>query len=164
MAWGSTIIWSLRHSGRQTAVGRVSADMTDEQHGWLRLQLGELDQRINLVAHERHFGGRQWYFVCPATGRRASVIWRPPGARQFASRQAWGGRVAYGSQFETWHDRALSGTQEIRYRLAGKDYISVLDGMPPPKPKGMHWKTYQQKIKRCEAYEGLCFSTLSSFC
>jgi hypothetical protein len=26
-------------------------DMTDEQHGWLRLQLGELDQRIVAAAY-----------------------------------------------------------------------------------------------------------------
>jgi hypothetical protein len=66
---------------------------------------------------------------------------------RFLSRQAWGRRVAYGSQFETPQDRALSAAQNIRYRLGGKDYVSV-DGLLPPKPKGMHWRTYEVKIKR----------------
>jgi hypothetical protein len=87
---------------------------------------------------------------------------KPPGARQFASRQAWGLQVAYGSQFETPHDRALSKAQDIRYRLGGQDYISV-DGLPPPKPKGMHWRTYEEKIKHCEAYEAICNQYLMRF-
>ena len=83
-AWGSTIHWSERISGREVAAGRVSADMTDDRRGWFRLQLGDLDQRIDLVAAPRHFGGRQWYFVCPRTAQRVSVLWKPPGAQSFA--------------------------------------------------------------------------------
>jgi hypothetical protein len=42
------------------------------------------------VSRACHFGGRQWYFVCPYTKRRVSVLWMPPGARYFACRQRWG--------------------------------------------------------------------------
>jgi hypothetical protein len=77
-AWGSTIQWSLRYSGEVTASGRVSADMTGDRRGWLRIELGVLDQRIELISVPRHFGGRQWFFVCPFTGRRACVLWNPP--------------------------------------------------------------------------------------
>ncbi len=65
----------------------------------------------------RHFGGRQWYFVCPRTCRSVSVLWKPPGATQFASRQFWGRQVAYASQFETPSDRALRGKAKIKARL-----------------------------------------------
>lgn len=57
-AWGSNIHWNERMSGRETASRRVSADMTDERTGWLRIELGRLDQRIDLVAVPRPFGGR----------------------------------------------------------------------------------------------------------
>ncbi len=162
-AWGSTIHWNDCFSGKEVASGRVSADMTEERHGWLRLELGALDQRIQLVTHPRRFGGRQWYFLCPQTSRRASVLWKPPGSPIFASRHAWGRQVAYGSQFETPRDRALSAAQDIRYRLGGKDYISLLDGLPPPKPKGMHWRTYETKIKRCNRYEAQVLLGMQAF-
>jgi len=46
----------------------------------------------------------------------------PPGARQFASRQAWGRQVAYQSQFQTWYDRALTAGQNLRCKLGGPDW------------------------------------------
>ena len=152
-AWGSTILWSDRYSGEKIASGRVSADMTDDRRGWFRLQLGDLDQRITLVAAARHFGGTQRYFVCPQTGRRVSTLWKPPGAQFFASRHAWGRQVAYGSQFESPRDRALSAAQDIRYRLGGKDFVSIIDDVPPPRPKWMKRRTFEKIIRRCDAYE-----------
>jgi len=131
----STIRWSYRYTDEEVASGRLLADLTGERRGWLRLELGALDQWIDLEGARRHFGGCQWYFLCPTTGRRASVLWKPPGATRFASRQAWPRQVAYGSQFQTPHDRALSGVQNVLDRLGGKDFLSVDDGVPP-KPKG----------------------------
>src|SRR5262249_29311982 len=32
---------------------------------------------------------RQWFFQCPATYRLATVLWKPPGAGRFCSRQTW---------------------------------------------------------------------------
>jgi hypothetical protein len=159
----STIRWSHRFSDEEVASGRLSADVTRDGRGWLRIELGGLDQRIDLVGHPRHYGGHQWYFLCPQTGRRASVLCKPPGARSFACRQTWGRQVAYGSQFETPYDRALSAAQDIRYRLGGKDYISLLDGVRPPKPKGMHRQTYEQILRRCESYEAIANQHLVRF-
>jgi hypothetical protein len=130
--------------------GQLTADMTGVQQGWLRLELGPLDQWIDLEPVPRHFGGRQWYFVCPTTGRRASVLWKPPGASRFASRQAWGRQVAYSSQFQPAYVRTDSRFQELVCRLGGSDFRSE-DGSIPPKPKGMHWRTYEAELDRCEA-------------
>ena len=38
---------------------------TDGRRGWICLELGDLDQWIELIALPRHYGGRQWYFLCP---------------------------------------------------------------------------------------------------
>ena len=46
-------------------------------------QLGTLDQWITLVPRSRHFGGHQWYFVCPVMNRDCSVVWLPPGANNY---------------------------------------------------------------------------------
>jgi len=92
-------------------------------------------------------------------GRDASVLWLPLGGKRFLSRQAGGRQVVYGSQFENWHDRALSRAQDIRYRLGGSDYIA-LDGSVPPKPKGMHWRTYERRLERCEPMKCNAICTL----
>jgi hypothetical protein len=156
------IHWCRIPSGEIVASGIIEADLSSGPFGWLMLKLGRIDQKIQLRAVSRHFGGAQWYFICPAAGRKVSVLWLPPGADRFWSRQAWGRQVAYGSQFETPLDRALSAAQDIRYRLGGKDYIS-LEELSPPKPKGMHWCTYEAKINRCEAYEAICNQHLMRF-
>ena len=96
----------------KVASGFISADMTGENEGWFRIQLGGLDQRINLVAQSRHFGGRQWYFLCPVKNRLVSVLWRPGGATRFCSRQTWGRQVAYQSQFNDPTNRAHAGQAE----------------------------------------------------
>jgi hypothetical protein len=83
------------------------------------------------------------------------VLWLIPGADRFLSRQAWGRRVTYGSQLETLRDRAQSQAEKIRRRLGGKQYLSYAVS-DPPKPKGMHWRTYEAHLERCEAYELKC--------
>jgi hypothetical protein len=143
----ATLRWACRNSDEEIASGRITADMTKERRERLRIELGDLDQWIDLVAVARHFGGRQWYFLCPRTERRASVLWKPPGARSFACRQAWGRQVAYGSQFLPPYRRASSAAQDIQYRLGEEEDVL------PSRPKGMHRRTYEKIMKRYEAYE-----------
>jgi hypothetical protein len=61
-------------TGQQIASGHVTADMSGEETGWLRVRLGQLDQCIYLVARRRHFGGRQWFFKCPHMHSLATVL------------------------------------------------------------------------------------------
>ena len=138
--------------GEQSLSGVLTAELSYPVRGWMRLEFGSGDHWLELVTEPRHFGGRQWYFLCPQTGRRASVLWKPPGARSFASRQAWGRQVAYGSQFQSWPGRASLAARAIRYRLGGPDYADS-SGELPPRPKGMHWRTYEKTVRRYEAYK-----------
>jgi hypothetical protein len=92
----------------------------DAGRGSLSLRLGALEQTIELVTRKRDFGGRQWCFLCPVTERRACTLWLPSGASRFASRLAWGRRVAYRSQFMTADRRATARAQAIRRRLGGR--------------------------------------------
>jgi hypothetical protein len=39
-------------------------DFGSATEAWLRIELGGLGQLIMLVAKPRHYGRRQWYFVC----------------------------------------------------------------------------------------------------
>ena len=150
------IRWTNTWTGEVIVSGHVTAELTGKTRGWIRLQLGKLDQWIELYAQPRHFGGKQWYFHCPYTGRECSVLWMPPGAKHFASRQRWARQVAYGSQFESWHDRALSGARRIRARLDRTGNYGSIDDPLPPKPKWMRWRTYDRLAEKCEAYEDAC--------
>jgi hypothetical protein len=72
------ITWTHSYWG-EIASGTIGADMSGAEGGWFRIQLGSLDQWITLVSCPRHFGGRQWYFMCPIMNRPVSVLWKPNG-------------------------------------------------------------------------------------
>ena len=144
--------WSL--VGTQEIVARafIEADMRVDKYPRLTIVRAGREQEISLCFAYRHFGGRQWYFTCPRTHERVSVLWKPPGSPYFASRHAFGRHVAYSSQFEKPRDRAISQARSIRNRLGGEADLSADF---PPKPKGMRWTTYERLQRKCEAYDGL---------
>lgn len=146
------ITWTHSYWG-EVATGTICADMSGSSEGWLRIQLGNLDQTIILIARHRHFGGKQWYFMCPVRNRPASVLWKPSGATRFCSRQTWGRQVAYQSQFNDATNRAHAGQAKIKSRL-----IAGLDPDEwdlPPKPKWMRWGTYSRHVERYDRYEAI---------
>jgi hypothetical protein len=151
----SGIAWTNTYTGEKIASGHVTADLTAQNQGWFRIQLGNLDQRITLIARPRYFGGHQWFFVCPYMNRRASVLWMPPGARDFACRQEWGRQVAYASQFETPIDRAHRGQAKISSWLCAVGGFDPKEWDYPPKPKWMRWNTYNRAIKKFDCYEDI---------
>jgi hypothetical protein len=145
------IRWYSSYWDRELASGIITADMSGLQ-GWLRLE-GDFIERFTLVARPRHFGGRQWYFMCPTMNRPVSVLWRPPGARHFRSRQAWGRQVAYQSQFNDWTNRAHLGQARIKARLIAD--LDPDDWDLPPKPKWMRWRTYNRYAERYDNYDAI---------
>jgi hypothetical protein len=142
-------------SGEVTASAAITANLCDPETGWLRIQASGLNQRIILVSRPRHFGGRQWYFICPIENKRASVLWMPPGAKEFRSRQAWGRKVAYRSQFLSVYDRGHSGKAKIKGRLIGD--LDPEEWELPPKPKWMRWRTYNRLAERFDAYDDMTY-------
>jgi hypothetical protein len=155
------ITWTHSYWG-QVARGIISAEMSDPHHAWLRIQIGESVQRITLVSRSRKFGGRQWFFVCPATGGLATVLWKPPGAARFCSRQAWGRQVAYASQFLGRDSRAHHGQSKINSRLCSIGRFDPEDWNFPPKPKWMRWKTYERHEQKFDQYEEVLDSGIES--
>ncbi|SRR5216683_1802664 len=146
------ITWTHSYWG-DVASGTISADISGKNEGWFRIQLASLDQWITLVPRPRHFGGQQWYFVCPVTKRLASVLWKPSGATRFCSRQTWGRQVAYQSQFNDATNRAHAGKVRIKSRLLAGLEPDEWD--LPPKPKWMRWATYNRHIEQFDRYEAV---------
>ena len=95
------------------------------------------------------FGGKRAWFLCPrpGCGRRVATLW---GGAMFYCRQCH--NLAYESQNEAPHSRALTKAQAIRVKLGGEPGF-IYDF--PPKPKGMHWRTYYRLREQSEEAEGL---------
>jgi hypothetical protein len=150
---GSGISWTNNYTGEPIASGFITADMSGPDEGTFRIKIGSLDQRIVLVSRPRHFGGRQWYFICPRMNRRVSVLWMPPGARDFACRQKWGRQVAYNSQFLDRDNRAYQGQARIKSRLSSISGLDPDEWDFPPRPKWMRWRTYNRAEEKFNRYE-----------
>ena len=125
---------------------------------FLRVTVGEAEQTIWLTCRKRHFGGVQWYFACPKTNRLCSVLWRPPGAAYFASRQAW--RVAYVSQFRSRQGRLIHRAMQLRCNLGGPGWEALL-GDDPPKPKWMRWHTFDRLLTKAHYAQARALRQLS---
>jgi hypothetical protein len=150
-ATGPHAIRWVNSDGEMIASGWVTGDLRTYSEGLLHIQIGEIRQTITLATLPRYYGGRQWFFLCPVTNRRASVLWLLRGERRFASKHAWPGRVAYRSQFMTAMDRAYLGMERIKRRLIGD--LDPQEWHLPPKPKWMRWKTYHRLVEQFERYE-----------
>ena len=145
--------WTNSYTEEETAKGTITAEMKGPDDGWFRIQIKGLSQHIRLVARPRHYGGRQWYFICPYMNRRVSVLWMPSGAREFACRQRWGRAVAYNSQCSDRVNRAHQGQARIKSTLCSIGGFDPDEWEFPPKPKWMRWKTYKRAEEQFDRYE-----------
>jgi hypothetical protein len=123
--------------------GTDPADLDPARMHFLDVMWGDQKQTFELACQKRHFGGHQWYFVCPKTRRLCTILWRPPGATSFASRLAWGSRVAYAAQFRSRQGRLIHRAMQLRCNLGGPGWESLAGGKLP-KPKYMRWRTYER--------------------
>jgi hypothetical protein len=93
------------------------------------------------------YGGRRPWFVCRGVvngrpcGRRVAKLYA--GGTYFLCRHCYD--LTYRSRNESPMGRAPSRAQDIRVRLGGS--ASLIEPLPP-KPKGMHWRTYDRLCKR----------------
>ncbi len=154
--WRSgTLRWTWVATGEESGSIGYEANLTDPCHTWIRLHYrvdGEpQDYRVTLDTTRPNYGGSRWWFLCPSTRERVAKLHLPPGGRIFASRKAYG--LAYRSQRERAHGRALTRTQNIRMKLGGSP--SLLEPFPD-KPKCMWWRTYRRLREEAEA--AACYS------
>lgn len=95
------------------------------------------------------FGGKRPWFRCPGViigkrcGRRVLMV--HAGGKFFLCRHCYG--LAHRCQSESQLDRLLRRADKTREALGGSYH---LDEPPPPKPKGMHWRTYRWREEAIE--------------
>jgi hypothetical protein len=123
----------------------------DDYGGSLVVSFSGRQQSFVITARERHFGGQQYYVICPRTGRKVRVLYKPGGAPYFASRPAWGRQAGYASQFLDPVQRAWHTKVKVKQSVLGDADPDEWD--LPPKPKGMRWRTYQRWEAKYDAAE-----------
>lgn len=84
---------SWRRGEEHVATIEYSTSISPDGEGtlWLKYSAnGELQHyTVTLLSTLPHYGGRRWWFICPVKKIRVSDLLLPPGASQFASRQAY---------------------------------------------------------------------------
>jgi len=82
-----------------------------------------------------NYGGKRTWLLCTGCNQRVTSIYAS--RTYFLCRHCCG--INYQSQHEDYNDRQLSKAHNIKTKLGGQAGIATPF---PPKPKGMHWKTY----------------------
>jgi hypothetical protein len=69
-------------------------------------------------------------------------------------------RLTYSTQRERARDRHLRAANRLRRSLGGEPGVQSEFG---PRPKGMHWRTYDRIIDEIERREALALAELAGF-
>jgi hypothetical protein len=107
-------------------------------------------QRIRIVGEPCHFGGVQWFWICPATGRRVRNLYLPNGGALFLSRDAY--KLRWLTTCSTELEKSHMRMARIAKKL-GAEYQGF-SRTPPPRPKWMRWWTYDRLVAEWEAAAG----------
>jgi hypothetical protein len=89
----------------------------------------------------RYGGARPW-FPCPRCGDRRAVLYGVASDGKFGCRRCM--RLAYASEAEDACGRSWRTQRKFAARLGAKDDTSP----HPPRPKGMHERTYKRIVRR----------------
>ena len=126
----------------RTEHGRVTLIYRQRDHGdeW-----HDMNYPVRLSWTPCKFGGQRAWWDCPAVGcgRRVAVLY---GGKVYACRHCH--QLAYRCQRETPDDRAARQADKLRDRLGWE--AGILNGNGS-KPKGMHWRTFEQLQARHDA-------------
>lgn len=114
----------------------------------------EIDQRVAFAFTDTNFGGRRRWFECPSCDHRCRVLY---GGKSYRCSKCH--KLKYESQYETSWGRAETQADQICQRLGRLEHD---DDSLPPKPKGMHWATYERLARRYEIVTG-AFACETSF-
>lgn len=110
----------------------------------------DIEESIALTESDCNYGGAHPWFRCPGVRngqlcvRRVGKLYL--GQRYFVCRHCL--QLAYACQSENPMDRHNRRASKMRMALGGEPDTASL---PPRKPKGMHWRTYWQKIDAIDA-------------
>jgi hypothetical protein len=129
---------------------------TDAGTAWFRYDVDHFNRStgpqhypVRMITTPCRYGGVRWWWLCPATGRKVAKLYLPNGGVRFLSRGYGAYRLGYGSQRHGRVDRMHARSKSL-YKSLGANYQGNYGERWPPKPKGMHWRTYNAICDRLE--------------
>ncbi|WP_298466021.1 hypothetical protein [uncultured Erythrobacter sp.] len=125
----------------QLRLSYTRGDGEDKEH---------VKQTVQLCHTRPNFGGKRWWMICPFRRVRVGKLYLPPGGDRFASRQAW--RLGYQSQRIASRDRPFEALFRIQKKLGCEQGW----GNWITRPKGMHHRTFEQRLREFEYLDDLC--------
>lgn len=156
--WSGSLMWS--RGGRRTGDIRYTVlphalrlDYRTRPAG--TTEWTEISEEVPFAWTGTAFGGQRRWLTCLSCGRRCRILY---GGRYFRCRQCR--RLTYNSQYESAGERALTRAQNVRIKLGGS---GSMDDFFPPKPKGMHWRTYWRLYKQDEVLGALWTARLAEW-
>lgn len=103
------------------------------------------ENRIKLEALPLNFGGKRWWMRCPASGKRARVLYLFPGLDTFVHRTAIQPLPTYSIQRQSGASKIINQRWKIRQKI-GDEFSDLFT--PLWKPKGMHRRRFWKYQKR----------------
>lgn len=154
---GKSFGWQWTTNGEVTGSISVKAETRRVMLDYRTKNGGEWQAQnypVYLDTTSCHLGGNRQWFLCPARGcgRRVAKLY---GGSIFACRHCH--QLTYPSQREAYHDRAFRRANNIRRKLDWQPGIANGHG---PKPKGMHWTTFE---RLCNQHDNSELASLQAF-
>ena len=118
----------------------------------------ECHNHVRLERTPCNYGGSRPWFLCPFCGRRVALLYLAD-TGYFACRRCR--KLAYRSQRETEHGRALSQVNTIRKRLGWPPGVIRGHG---ERPKEMHRTTFRRLTELHDLYAAVVFEGFSARC
>lgn len=156
----TSFAWTWAASGDASPWASVLVTLTlDPWRGHARLRFdvdhahrrtGPQDQTIQMETSPCRYGGRRWWWRCPATGRRCATLYLPNGGTRFLSRGAGAYRLKYASQGGGPLDHSQAAMARLHRKLGSVP--GCFDDPLPPRPKGMRHATYDRLTAEWEAH------------
>jgi hypothetical protein len=102
-----------------------------------------------LLSTEPNFGGDRWWFLCPACGRRCSVVYfRRIGTFPWSCRSCL--KLLYPSQTESRDARRARRLRKVLCRAGGAYKAISGMGFRAQRPRGMHGKTHVRLLNEAD--------------
>lgn len=118
-----------------------------------RCQAESKDYHVPITWTPCHLGGERPWFLCPCCSRRVAKLY---GGAVFACRHCR--RLNYASQQANKRDRASDRSWDLRRALGCDEGFLFTPAEFIPKPKGMHWRTFNRKIEQLKRVDACALS------
>jgi hypothetical protein len=143
--------WTWSHSGEKSGEVRIEAmyDRLRLIYTWTPYghEPQSFDYPVSILRTPCRYGGTRPWFRCPRCYSRRAVLYGTAGDGKFGCRGCM--QLGYASEAEDALGRAWRKQRKLAARLRAEDDTDI----HPPRPKGMHQRTYRRVLERILACE-----------